>query len=426
MKVAVLIRRTPEYRLFAPVIDAGLARGWEVECWHDYSQSSVGLKGYQFPSIESVPALRNGRPVVRSYQGRAELRAWLTEMQTDAVVAGETADGAIGLPLPTPRPLWVYQQYGLDSIVGKSPESILACDLLAWYSRWWHECAGAYYASEGLVPDRDAYLGEAAARTVFVGLPELDAAPLVDRDEVRRRWGIPHKQPVVVLFPFPQGVGRGTFWPKRICAEPSRLRQLGSIAVYRRFEYLRHVMNGWNDPNVVKAIRRFCDRNGASLLVKSRAKTPIPAYTSSVADRCLYDESYYPATVLEALSIASLSIGYYSNTVFESVALGVPNLCVTYRAEDYLEDDPGYFSRYYSPVEGGPFQFGGVSTAASIPEALELLSTRALADFAMDQRARTRYVERFLSHTSGDAGARTMDAVEQTLNRPGGASRGTV
>ena len=161
----------------------------------------------------------------------------------------------------------------------------------------------------------------------------MDAARLIDPAEVRRRWGVPAAQPVVVLFLFAQGVGRDTFWPKQICAEPSRLKQLANIVRRGRFEYWPHVWHGWNDLNVVKAIRRFCDRNGAYLLVKSRRKTPVPGYTGALADQCIYDESFYPATVLEALSIASLSVSYYSNSVFESVSLGVPHLCVTYTAE---------------------------------------------------------------------------------------------
>ena len=71
VRIAFLIMRSPEYRVYAPVIEAALARGWEVECWHDYSQLQTGLKGYQFPSIDSVPGFRSGRPVVRSYQGRS-------------------------------------------------------------------------------------------------------------------------------------------------------------------------------------------------------------------------------------------------------------------------------------------------------------------------------------------------------------------
>src|SRR5437879_4046292 len=105
VRLAFLITRSPEYRVYAPVIEAALARRWDVECWHDYSQPRTGLKGYQFPSIDSVPAFQHGQPTVRPYQGRPELRTWLTERRADAVIAWETAEAAAGLPLPAPRPL---------------------------------------------------------------------------------------------------------------------------------------------------------------------------------------------------------------------------------------------------------------------------------------------------------------------------------
>ena len=420
MKLAIVIIRSPEYRLYAPVIEAALARGWEVECWHDYSQARIGLKGYQFPSIDLAPAFRNGRPLIRSYGGPPELRAWLARMRADAVIAG-TPD-VVNSPLPASRPLWVCQQYFLDSVLF-GPDSLLTWDVLAMHSQWWLEWAGGYFESEGLVADRDAFVREAERRTTFLGLPEADAARLIDPDEVRRRWGIPPGQPVVVLFPFPQGVGRNIFWPRRICIEPSRLKQLASIIAFRRFQYWSHMWHGWNDRNVVRALRRFCDRNGAYLLVKSRRKTPIPAYTEALADQCVYDEGFYPATILEALSISSLSVSYYSNAVFESVSLGVPHLCLTYAAEDYNGTDAKCLARFYNPKEGSAFQFRGVSTALCIPEALSQLPAKTLSDFAIDAEAQDRYVQKFLTHGAGNGGVRTIEAIEQALGRKRGTSR---
>lgn len=419
MRVAFLIMRSPEYRVYAPVIEAALARGWDVECWHDHSQARTGLKGYQFPSIDSVPSFRHGTPVVRGFQGRQELRAWLAEMRTDAVVAWQTAEAAVGLPLPTPRPVWVGQQYHLDSFFVHGPGSLDSCDLLTLYSRWWLDWAGAYYQALGHVPDAAAYVRAMEGRTAFVGLPEMDAARQIDPDEVRRRWGIPAGKPVVVLFLFPQGVGRDVFWPKQICAEPSRMKQLVNIARRRRFEYLPHVWHRWNDREVVRALRRFCDRSGAYLLVKARLKTPVPAYTAALADQCVYDDSVYPATVLDALSIASLSAGYYSAGVFESVSQGVPHLCLTYTSEDYNGESREFFSRFYTVKEGSAFQFAGVSTAWSIAEALRELPRRTLADFAMVPDAMERYVQLYLTHNAGDGGARAMDAIARTLKRRG-------
>lgn len=415
MRIAFLIMASPEYRVYAPVIEAALARGWTVECWHDHSRPRDGLKGYQFPSLECVPAFQNGRPAIRSYQGRAELRTWLQELRTDAVIAWETADAAAGLPLPQPRPFWVAQQYSLDSFTAYGPDSLRSCDFLTLYSRWWLEWASKYFRAEGTVADSVNYVREMEPRTAFVGMPEMDVAARIDAADVRRRWGIPSNQPVVVLFVFPQGVGRSAFWPQYICAEPSRLKQAFNMVRRGRFEYWPHVQHGWNDLNVVRAIRRFCDRSGAYLLVKARRKTPVPSYTEALADKCIYDESFYPATVLEALSIASLSIGYYTTSVFESVSLGVPHLCLTYPSRDYNGADANYFSRFYTPEEDGAFQYRGVSTAWSIPEVLERLQSKRLGDFAMDPSARTRYLRTFLTHDAGDGGVRTVAAVEQAM-----------
>ncbi len=415
MRIAFVITRKPSYRIYAPTIEAALARGWAVECWHDYSQPRTGLKGYLFPAIESAPRFRNGSPLMKTYQGASELTAWLGGMQADAVVA--SGIDAFALPLPATRPLLVCQQFLIDSLAWAGPDGVLAWDLLALYSRWWLDWSAQYFAAEGLLTDTNGYLTAAAARSRFVGLPELDAARLIDSAEVRRRWGIPAGKPVVVLFPFPQGVGKASFWPRSICAEPSRLKQLANLALHRRLEYLRDVWRGWNDRNVVRALRKFCDRQGAHLVVKSREKTPVPDYTTALADHCVYDDSHYPATVLEALSIASLSVSYYSNSVFESALLGVPHLCVTYSAEDYNGSASNFFSMFYTAAEGSAFQFGGVSTAWSIAETLQRLPETALDDFTMDREAHARYVEKFLTHDSGDGGIRTIDAIERAFQQ---------
>ena len=53
----------------------------------------------------------------------------------------------------------------------------------------------------------------------------VDEGARIHPEDVRRRWGIPRDRPVVLLVPFPQGVGQTSFWPKRIFGEPSRARR---------------------------------------------------------------------------------------------------------------------------------------------------------------------------------------------------------
>lgn len=422
MKIAFLIPRDAQYRLLAPVIEAALQRGWTVECWHDYSQLTGGHKAYLFPSVDTMPTFRNGRPEAKPYQGPRELTIWLREMRADVVVFADY--NAFELPLPERRPLVVCHQHFIDSLAFHGPEGVLAWDLLALFSSWWLDWTVNLFQLEGQLSDAHAFRQRAEAASAVVGLPELDAAELVDPVAVRRKWNIPESKPVVVLLPFPQGVGRQAFWPRRICAEPSRMKQLLHMAASRRFEYWRDVYHGWNDANVVKALRAFCDRNGAFLLVKSRRKTPIPAYTEALADLCVYDEQYYPATILEALSIASLSVSYYSNSVFESVALGVPHLCVTYSAKDYNEKDAHFFSTFYTPDEGSAFQFAGAARAWTIAETIKRLPAASFADFAMESDARSAYMRKFVTHDDRKGGGHMMDAIERALRGRGAAMAG--
>ena len=45
MRLAFLVQRANFYRLYAPIVDEALRQGWDVECWHDYSQARDGQKG---------------------------------------------------------------------------------------------------------------------------------------------------------------------------------------------------------------------------------------------------------------------------------------------------------------------------------------------------------------------------------------------
>ena len=246
-------------------------------------------------------------------------------------------------------------------------------------------------------------------------MPALDVAREIDQCAVRARWGIPASQPVVVLFPFPAGVGQEAFWPKHIFAEASVARKLARIIRHGRYEYLPDVWRRCDDANVVAALRRFCDLNGAYLLVKARQKTPVPHYLEAAADRCVYDEHVYPGTVFEALSIASLSVGHFTTAAIESVALGIPHLCIPFSADHYFPASATMnirsFEHFFSTAEGGPFQFTGASTVMTVPDVLARLGQMDLSAFRMEEAARRRYVEKFVSHADGRAGERLVSAM---------------
>ena len=399
MRLIIVIHRISEYRLLGSIVDAALARGWSVECWHDTSQARVGAKAYQFPDVAAAPQFFNGRPQVLAYDGPSEFVAAIRERPPDAIVSTKPPPACCGGRSDHGSATWITVQHSIDTFITYSPSDLLTCDVAAIYSKWWIGWAGRHFQEEAQLEDRDSFEIALEARARTVGFPALDAAAQIDPIEVRQRWGVPRNQPVVVLLPFPQGFGKGSFWPSMICAQPSRFRRALNVVAHGRFEYWQEIWRDRTDAAVVRAVRAFCEHNDAYLIVKSRQKTPIPGYLRAVADKCLYDEQFYPSTILEALSIASVSINFYSLAVTEAVPLGVPNFCITFSADDYCDRNPllrDRVKRFFTANEGSPFQFAGVSTAVTIAEAIEMLPGKTLDEFQMDPIARRQYLRKYL------------------------------
>jgi hypothetical protein len=421
MKVVFLIRHLSNYRLLGPVVDQALRAGLQVECWPDYGFSAANTKTYLFPDKTLTPRFAHGQPVVDSYNGPGELAARLERSDAGAVVSLTPLPlDLAGTPLGR-RPASIMLQSGPDTFHYESAH-LASTDLLALHTPWWLGWGAGHRAAVDRNTDESALRAQLEPRCRYVGFPEAEAVNLVDRDEVRRRWGIPAGRPVVVLLPFPQGVGKQSFWPKNIFAESRRVRRVLKVVARREFGYMREALGQVNDAALVRALKLFCVRNGAFLLVKSREKTPIPDYLRAVADRCVYDEGYYPPTVVEALSIANLCVSYYSLGVLEATALGVPHLCVAFRADDYLGRRPtpaeaSFFDTFFTRRTGGVFEWPGVTRTLSAAEAIDLLPGRTLSDFANDADSQRRYQEQFFGPLDGQAAVRAVRAIEDVAMR---------
>lgn len=396
MRIAFLIKRANFYRLYAPVVDEALRQGWEVECWHDYSQARNGQKGYNFPAVESAPRFVHGKPRFRTYYGSRELRGLLQQDSTDAVVSLTSRSYELGDGAVSSSARWLMLQHALSNFVAYGCEGFLSSDGVGLYSDHWAELGLDYFRERQLIRPGNHTEEQIQKKAVAVGFPEMEAAKLVNPGEVRRRLGIPPDRPVVVLLPYSYGFGLSS--SRATHTHRGRWAQLSCIA-----------RECWTDVRVVRAVRAFCDRNGAYLIVKARLKRRPPAYAKALADMHLYDESVYPATILEILSIASLCIGSYSTTVHETAYLGVPYLCIRPACRD-VRGDPA-LQRVFLDRRHSSFDFPGVSVVVEAPEVSRVLPRKSLGDFTMNAEARTAYVARFLGYDDGHNSKRVLDEV---------------
>jgi len=403
MRIAFLIERANFYRLFAPVVDEALRQGWEVECWHDYSQARHGQKGYNFPAVESAPRFVHGAPRLRTYHGSLELRGVLQQNGTDAVVSLTPRSSELGGDAVSSPAKWLMLQHALSNFIGYGCEGFRGSDGVGLYSDHWTELGLEYFREKQLIRAGDHVEEEIQKKALAVGFPEMEASKLVDPGGVRRRLGIPLDRPVVILLPYSYGFGLSSFRATHRGQERSRRSQLSGV-----------VRQCWTDLNVVRAVRAFCDRNGAHLIVKARLKRPQPIYTKALADTYMYDESVYPATILEVLSIASLCIGFYSTTVHEAAYLGIPSLSIRPVDPDVRGDRAVRLT--FMDRSKSSFDFPGVAAVLEMAEAITDLPRKSLQDFTMDAQARAAYVEKFLGYDDGHSSKRVLDAIRRLKN----------
>ena len=404
MKLAVLIERKNHYRLLGPVVDAAVARGWEVICWHDWGQPRWGTKGSEFP--DSAPLFRWGTPRVLIYHGTAELVERLTDSPPDAVVA-------LSLRPPGLRRSvrWIGLHHS-SPVLYFGPEGRLACDRVACCSSFWLDQALEYLRASGALPaGTPAATEEIARRFTIVGAPELDQVAAIDPSEVRARLGLPADRAVVLYLPYPVKSNPQTFWLRHVYRPRSRLRRGLAVLVTLKLRYWRHVVRDWNDSRVVDTLRAFCDANDALLVVKSRLKDTVPRHTQERADLVLYDPSYYPATILELLSVASLCVHFFSSAVYESVFLGVPSLCLAPEPED-MGLSPLWAKTLFHVREGGMYNFPGASYFLPLPQVFETLPRYSLKDLPLDPLARARFVQKFLGFDDTRSSERVLDLIE--------------
>ena len=180
-------------------------------------------------------------------------------------------------------------------------------------------------------------------------------------------------------------------------------------------KYLPHIFKGWNDVNIVKAVRRFCDQNDAYLVVKTRTKTLAYDYEKEAADLLLYDESDYPPTILEILSISDLLIGYHSMAVTEAAFFEVPYLLIAIPNEliwndpvlDTLEtDDPSLW------------RCEDVIWRLNIDEVLRKLPGLSISDFQMDPEKRKQYIQKHLGFNDMHNANRILDEINSRIRIP--------
>jgi hypothetical protein len=302
--------------------------------------------------------------------------------------------------------------YSVDYVfetLTSDPEGYRAIDITFYMSGFQRELHRRLYA------DRFAALGPAtylAARSAVSGSTMLDQLALVDRAAVRKRYGLGPDRPVLLFMSLKMAVPDA--WRRLVWgASPRGWRALRALGA-GHIGWIPEILRGNGYSTLVQAVREFCVRTGAALVVKSREKNADPRFVRRLADVFVYDETVYPYTSIELMAIADLCVHFQSGAVLEAAFAGVPSLSIAVSQEHLREYSS--FDEAYGGRPGTLQNFPGVVWLDDPRRAIERLRRSALDDFRLDPVAHQRYVEKFLGFADTESSTRVLEAIERGLS----------
>jgi hypothetical protein len=259
------------------------------------------------------------------------------------------------------------------------------------------------------------------------GSPMFDQLRNIDRSAVRAEFNIPQDKRVVIFFA--PAIRPETRWRARMWGQASRFKRIRRAIAGGKWAELTDAIFVPTLDEIIRAIREFCDRNNALLIVKSRVKQRDPESFQKQADIYLSGkgDKYYPVfTSYQLLAIANVCIGVMSMSLVEAAAMQVPawNIYVPSVELDY-PPSPLYprHKQYHRTImtkdQEGPFNYAGLITNIDPRNIIKWLRENDIEDRAVDPADATRYAEKYLGITAVPSSKRILDSLEQLVGGSG-------
>lgn len=443
MKIVFLIEKNNYYRNFLPLIKEGIKRGHSIECWHNYSKSRTGQKWYSFPEVAYAPSIDEGQQIkVEAFYGSKDLLVKLkTASDIDAVISLHAPDYYLEPAVLKNLPIqWISLLAFCDILFEQNNhpegEKQLNSGMLFLYTRFWLDKGREFL--QRFRPQRKYLLEDAYSEYFFLGLPEFDAFNGIDPVAVRKKYRIPEDKDILLYLPFPyNNRAHNSGWEMGFCGifTDTAVSSEGTLMHHKKnslFEGLKHktkclyniakdplswecIFKGVNEPNVFKSVKKFCEGNNLYLVVKPRLKFPVPEIIKKEADLLIWDDekSLNPPVLKELLSVARMTVSFYSYSVLSSVFAKVFHLNVGLSKGFSFRDDAGWF--WMPEGENSIFNYKGACESWEASKLIRRLKNMSLDRFKMDPAARAGYVDKFIGRDDFNSSAYFFNALEDRL-----------
>jgi len=423
IRINFVVPSQPVYRTLGPMIEAAARDRTIVPriiLGPDFDQSQ--MKAYQSTSLDKIP--ERLRPC-GDFRKPETLAAFVAEL--------EDADVNIAL---------TGSKYQLDFAAqlfaqAPPPDALLRIERAKWVI-----VADSFYINDVQHSDRifwtGAHLGSFSSdelpddiagqkeKIIPVGYVRADVLASLDRGELRRSFGIPENRPCVLFVPDPSMTRNdpslNTPWYfHRWCTNSRMARFKWTMAQAKRpLRAMKALFERSGHQQVLAALRRFCDANGAFLLVVPRRQKDAPkgplvlADERAIADHVVPAGETYPQAMFQALLAADLVVcSYRSGTLLDAAAVGRPIITTTIPNKAFTSEVLKVCD-YYDKAYGGYEGFHWIRESETF---IRDFPTAALSDFPLNDMVLERFRRQHVGELDGKASVRVLAHLKDLFGR---------
>jgi len=168
------------------------------------------------------------------------------------------------------------------------------------------------------------------------------------------------------------------------------------IKVLGKFKLI-HPKYTITEKELLMMIKKYCKANNMLLVVKARLKTPF-IKLQEYADHVFYDETNYPSTVHELLSISTMLVSFGSMGTLDGIAY--KNICLNINIPGVSEVCDAYFNRIFVDGSKEIFSSNGISYDIGSDDIQKWLLNNKISD--LEKRKNNKLFDKIFNKYLGE------------------------
>jgi len=242
-----------------------------------------------------------------------------------------------------------------------------------------------------------------------VGNPLYDTFSNINKKNIFKKFNFPANKKIVLLM---SANMHTSFWMHYVFSPSNKIKATIRLITKGNIKQALYSITEKNYKYLVTNIKKWCLKNNALLIVKTKSKHKDPSYVKEIADFFFDDSSaWYPFITLELIVASDLIICFnYSTSSIDAVAANCPALQVTIKdptQEIKFTDLPVINSRLYD--------YHNVNTIVNHRHLIKLLANKKISDFAIDKKSRHEFISKYLKPLDCKSSHRIIDFITKNM-----------